>query len=432
MYFNEESPYRHLIVGANTKVPLKNGNYSKYINFDNAATTPPFRSVISDINAFSPWYSSIHRGMGFKSKFSSNFYDYSRYEVLNFVNADLEKDTVIYLKNTTEAINKLSNRLSIKDSDNIILSTSMEHHSNDLPWRKYKIDYIELDEYGRLLLTDLKEKLDFYKDNVRLVTITGASNVTGYKNKIHEIASLVHSYKSKLLVDGAQLIPHCPFNMKPKNISEHIDYLVFSSHKMYAPFGIGVLIGPIETFKKGSPDYVGGGTVDLVTKDSVIWDDPPQKDEAGTPNIMGVVALVSAIKTLKQVGMINIENYEKKLTDYTLEKLKKLPDIKLYCDTSKAQNRVSIIPFNIEGIHHAQVAKELSEEYAIALRNGCFCAQPYIQKLLKVSKDDIYEYKDTFIKRPGMVRISFGMYNDIKEINFLIDSLKKIINNKNN
>lgn len=236
MYFNKRSPYRYLVVGSDTKVPLYNGQLSPCINFDNAATTPPLVSVINSIVNFSPWYSSIHRGTGYKSQLSSEIYEDSRETVGKFVEADLDKDTVIYVKNTTEAINKLSYRLCCYDDDSIILTTSMEHHSNDLPWRnKYKIDYIEVDEFGRLVMEDLKNKLIKYGDKVKLVTITGASNVTGYINPIYDIAKLVHAYGCKILVDGAQLVPHCKFSMKPYDSLEHIDYLTFSAHKMYAP-----------------------------------------------------------------------------------------------------------------------------------------------------------------------------------------------------
>jgi selenocysteine lyase/cysteine desulfurase len=180
----------------------------------------------------------------------------------------------------------------------------MEHHSNDLPWRnKYNVDYIKVDDNGRLCLYDLEKKLLKYKKEVALVTVTGASNVTGYKNPIHDIAELVHKFDAKVMVDAAQLIGHSCLDMKPDNSSQHIDYLAFSAHKMYAPFGTGVLIGPEYDFVKGEPEYRGGGTIDIVTHDLIRWAEPPHKDEAGTPNIMGVVALSEAIRTLNSIGM---------------------------------------------------------------------------------------------------------------------------------
>lgn len=423
--------YRNLIFGIDTLVPIRNGKKVPYINFDNGATTPPFSSVINGINNFAPWYSSIHRGTGYKSVLSSDFYDKSRNVVLNFVKGDPRYHEVIFVKNTTEAINKLSYRLFEEDKDDVILSTFMEHHSNDLPWRnKYKVDYIDIDTFGRLSLDDLEYKLKKYNGKVKLVAVTGASNVTGYINPIYKIARIAHKYNAKILVDGAQLIPHYPVDMKPINSNSHIDYLAFSAHKMYAPFGTGVLIGPRETFVKGDPEFVGGGTVSIVTPDFVIWENPPNKEEAGTPNIMGVVALMASIKNLRDIGMENIHEYEELLTNYTLEKIKNIPNINLYCDKT-INNRVSIIPFNIEGIHHEIVAKILASEGGIAVRSGCFCAQPYIQKLLKIDPKDIEKYKDDLtLPRPGMVRVSFGLYNNFEEINIFIELLREIALNR--
>ncbi|NFV70862.1 aminotransferase class V-fold PLP-dependent enzyme, partial [Clostridium botulinum] len=431
-YNNKGSPYRYLVVGSDTKVPLYNGQLSPCINFDNAATTPPLVSVVNAIVKFSPWYSSIHRGTGYKSQLSSKIYEDSREVIGRFVGADLEKDTVIYLKNTTEAINKLSYRLCSCDED-IVLSTSMEHHSNDLPWRnKYKIDYIEVDEFGRLIMEDLENKLIKYGGKVKLVTITGASNVTGYINPIYDIAKLVHKFGSKILVDGAQLIPHYKISMKPHTSLEHIDYLAFSAHKMYAPFGIGALIGPKETFIKGNPDYKGGGTVNVVTKDYVLWTDPPEKDEAGTPNVMGVVALVEAINSITRIGMKNIEVYEQNIFKYAFRNISQIPDIKIYSCADINYPRVAIIPFNINGMHHSITAEILSKEFGIAVRSGCFCAQPYVQQILNIPKEEIGSYADKpMSERPGMVRLSFGMYNDIYEIDFLVMALNKIVQNKN-
>jgi cysteine desulfurase / selenocysteine lyase len=431
-YEYEESPYRNLVVGVNTEVPISSGDFVPYVNFDNAATTPPFVSVLSDINNFAPWYSSIHRGDGYKSQLSSKVFEDSRNTVLNFVKADLNHDTVIYVKNTTEGINKLSFKLCNNEGKCVILSTDMEHHSNDLPWRgKYKVDYIELDKYGRLSLLDLEKKLIAYNGYVKLVTVSGASNVTGIINPIHEVAKLAHKYNSKILVDGAQLVPHVPFDMKPTNSPEHIDYLVFSAHKMYAPFGVGVLIGPIDIFRYGEPDYKGGGTVDSVTHKFVYWSEPPEKEEAGTPNVMGVVALLSSIRTLNTIGMNNIDMYEKSLAKYATDRLMTIKNLKIYGNTGDLKNKVGIIPFNIKGLHHSIVAEALSSEAGIAVRTGCFCAQPYVQKLLNISDEEVAQYSNLpKNERPGMVRLSFGLYNNVNEIDYLVRNLDHIAKNR--
>jgi cysteine desulfurase / selenocysteine lyase len=422
--------YRSLVAGIENYIPLESGEYVKAINLDNAATTPPFKKVLEEIIKFSPYYSSIHRGNGYKSELSSYIYDDSRNIVKGFVNAPSE-DTVIYVKNTTEAINKLSNRLW-DGKDSVILSTDMEHHSNDLPWRKnFKVYYIGLDEYGGISIKSLEDNLKKYKGKIKLVTVTGASNVTGIKNPIHYIAEIVHKYNSVLLVDGAQLVPHCPINMKATGVNkkDYIDYLAFSAHKMYAPFGIGVLIGPRRTFEQGMPDCVGGGTVKLVTHNYIKWEDPPEKEEGGTPNLFGIVALTSAIKTLKLIGMDRVCSGENFLTKYTLDMLNEIPGTRIYGNV-KSENKVGIISFLIKDIPYNVIGRALAYEGGISVRTGCFCAQPYIQKLFNISDEEIKKIVKGKTLRPGLVRISLGLYNLPKEIDKTFYILKKIATNK--
>ena len=423
---------RRLVIGVNAKVPLANGEYVNEINFDNAATTPPFFAVMRQITDFSPWYSSVHRGTGYKSKLSSKIYEQGREIITEFVNADHTRDVVIYTKNTTESINMLAYRLSQGDKRQMVLSTDMEHLANDLPWRdKFQVEYVAIDEDGRLSLEDLESKLVKYKGQVKLVAVTGASNVTGYINPIYKIAKLAHHYGAQILVDGAQLVAHAPIDMKPYDSAEHIDYLAFSAHKMYAPFGIGVLIGPKKTFEKGEPVYKGGGDVRLVSHHFIEWDSPPAKDEAGTPNVIGIAALITAIETLSSIGMNVVHEYENNLINYAIEGLKNIRDIKLYCHCSENEERVSLISFSIQGINHNLVAEILSREAGIAVRSGLFCAHPYVEKLLNLSTADLeYFHNNHDVPVPGLVRISFGLYNNYDEIDIFLKCLNKIARNK--
>lgn len=420
--------YSDLIVGVNTLVPVSNNRFTKYINFDNAATTPPFKKVTEDILRFLPYYSSAHRGMGYKSQISTDIYEKGREKVLNFVKGDIQNSNVIYVKNATEGINKLSNMIYYKDPDKIILSTDMEHHSNILPWRKFKMDFIRVEQFGRLDMKDLEYKLRKYRGKVALLAVTGASNVTGYKNPIYEIAFLCHKYGCKILVDGAQLIPHGNIDIKPIDSDYHIDYLVFSAHKMYAPFGGGALIGDKSSFKNIPPDYSGGGTVDVVVRDFVKWNETPLKDEAGTPNIIGSLALTSSIDVINTIGISNIEKYENSLLKYAYNKLLNVKEIELYIDN--CDYNVSIIPFDVKGIYHETFAKILSYEYGIGVRSGCFCAQPYIQKLLNVPLEQSFNLIKNGNRRPGLIRLSFGLYNTFAEIDFFVEALQEILRNK--
>lgn len=427
-YRNPESYFRSLVVGCDTKVKLANGRQVTAINFDNAATTPPLCSVIKEITRFAPWYASVHRGRGYKSILSSELYDRGREVVRQFVKADAS-DVVIFTKNTTESINILAYTLAATGGkDQVVLSTDMEHLANDLPWRdKFTVDYVGLTKSGRLSLQDLETKLNAYQGKVALVAVTGASNVTGYINPIAKIARLAHQYGAKIFVDGAQWVPHAPVDMKPPNSPEHIDFLAFSAHKMYAPFGVGVLIGPKNCFDKAVPVYQGGGAVGLVSRQYIEWDDPPAKYEAGTPNMMGVLALITAIETLSNVSISQIHNYEQSLIDYAIDGLENIPGISLYSIHNRREERVSLISFSLEGLHHSQVAEILSKEAGIAIRSGLFCAHPYVEKLLDLSNEEIKYYQTHNDKRiPGLARISFGIYNNLAEIDVFYNLLTHI------
>lgn len=427
-----DNPYRSLVYGVDNKIPLINKKKVVGINFDNAATTPPLKAVVEEVITFSSYYSSIHRGEGYKSRLSTFLYDNSRDIVRSFIGAFNDDIDIIYVQNCTEAINKLAGILSQKHSDAVVISTYMEHHSNDLPWRKnFNIKYVAVDDHGCLILDSLKRLLEESNENVVLVTVTGASNVTGHKNNIYEIASLAHSYGAKILVDGAQLIPHDTFSITSPKENKNIDFVVFSGHKLYAPFGCGVLAGPKEFFTENPPDHVGGGTIDYVSHKKVLWTASPDKEEAGSPNVIGAIALGASLKKLSELSMKNIASYEKTLIKYLTSNIQSIPAVILYGDYRDIDNKVSILPFNIEGLHYNTVARILSYEYGIAVRSGCFCAHPYVQTLLKVP-DDVSERLSTSPKsaHPGMVRISFGLYNTIEEINKLLYALEAISKNR--
>lgn len=431
--FRQSQSYETLVAGVNKKIPLANGRYIKAINLDNAATTPPLKSVLREIKQFSPWYSSIHRGKGYKSVVSSDAYEKGREIVKKFVNADKKMDIVVFTKNSTEAINLLAHILSQGKKGQVVLSTEMEHLANDLPWRdKFIVDYVRVDLNGCLSIGDLERKLIQYKGRVKLVTVTGASNVTGYINPIHSIAVLAHRYGAQIHVDGSQLVPHKRVDVKPFGSAEHIDYLTFTGHKMYAPFGVGALIGPQNIFQEAEPLLKGGGTVKLVSTHFVELDDAPSRAEAGTPNIMGVVALTAAIRTLEGLSLEMIHNYEKTLIDYTIDGLKQIPGIEIYGDNKQDEERVSLVCFNLKGMNHHGLAQLLSDEYGIAVRSGLFCAHPYIQKLLNLSNDEIESFRQNQdVPIPGLVRVSIGLYNQKAEIDKLLEALRNVAKNIN-
>ncbi|MBN2366174.1 MAG: aminotransferase class V-fold PLP-dependent enzyme [Calditrichaeota bacterium] len=430
---SSKSTFLQEVVGYNRQVPLLNGTFQRYINFDNAASTPALKPVLDKVNEAMEWYSSIHRGTGFKSQLCSRIYDQAREVVADFVNIDPASHAIIFGKNATEAINKLARRMRLA-KDQIVLVSKMEHHSNDLPWRANgQVKHIGILEDGQLDLEDLVHLLKKYYGKTALVALTGASNVTGWVNDIAKIAGLCHEYGTKLLVDAAQLAPHRRIDMKPDDDPEHIDFLVISAHKIYAPFGSGALIGDKDFFKDGDPDDVGGGTIKIVDLDYAHWSEPPEKDEAGTPNTIGVIAFAKALLTIMETGIERIVEHEKKLTGYILKNMAGIPGIEIYgsSDPAIVDNRLGVISFNIKDIPHALTAAILNYEGGIGVRNGCFCAQPYIKELLGINSAEGVEIKQQILRGdrsrlPGAVRVSFGFYNTPEEIDRFIELLKII------
>jgi cysteine desulfurase/selenocysteine lyase len=420
---------RSLVVGAETKIPLLNGTSVTAVNFDNAASTPPFNAVMNAIQDYAPWYASVHRGKGYKSNYSTNLYENIRKNVGAFVKADPERDTVIFTKNTTESVNILAHAMGQSgDARDTVMITEMEHAANDLPWRVgYRTICARVDGTGRLSLDQVESLLKAEQGRVFLVAVTGASNVTGYINPVYDIAILAHAYGARIFVDAAQWVPHDAVDMRPWDDPEHIDFLAFSGHKMYAPFGAGVLIGPKSAFGKGSPYLAGGGAIGLVSPHFVQWKEPPERYEAGTPCLMGAVAIDAAIRTLEAAGPERIHDHERQLFDYAYAGLNRIPGVTIYCGGPCQDRRIGIIPINLDGMHHTLLAEILSYEAGIAVRDGLFCAHPYCERLLKLGEGELQKYfEQPELKKPGMVRISFGLYNETQEIDRLLHALSAI------
>jgi len=430
---------RDLIVGGRTLVPTLDGTLRPYINLDNAASTPIARPVKEKVDEFMEWYSAVHRGSGFKSQVSTDAYEKAREIVAEFVGADLSERTLIFVRNATEALNRCAARIALDEGD-VILTTLMEHHSNLLTWRKrcVHVETISVDEFGAPLLDDLQAHLDAHKGHVKLVAVSGGSNVTGVVPDIHRIARMVHEAGAMFLVDAAQLAPHRPINMRKMGDPECIDFLAMSAHKMYAPLGTGVLIGPYSAFTGGVPELVGGGTVLFVSEEAEIFNEPPDREEAGSPNVVGAVAMAAAARFITgQLGWEWVVRHERELTSYAIERLNAIPGLTIYGprDPSLSDDRLGVICFNLEGVDHRLISAILSHEYAIGTRTGCFCAHPYLTRLLGVSAERVHELEAELScgnrqAMPGALRMSFGFYNSREDVDAIISALWDIHNRK--
>jgi selenocysteine lyase/cysteine desulfurase len=421
------------LVGANVQVPLLSGSSSRYINLDYAASTPPLTTVADAVSAFLPWYSSVHRGAGYKSQIATAAYEGARKEVGTFFGTRAD-DAVIFVRNTTDATNLLASALPC---DAEVFAFEVEHHANLLPWRKAQrgVTYLPMPESPAEALEALDTALAAASGRdaapPRLVALTGASNVTGEIWPRRELVEVSHRYGARVLLDGAQIAAHDPIDMAAIDV----DYLAVSAHKMYAPFGAGALLGRADWLEEGDPYLFGGGAVDFVTTDAVLWTGLPDRQEAGTPNVVGAVAMGVACRTLAQSGMASIAAAERHLGAYAREHLGAIDGVELYSLWDPAADRLGLVTFNVRGYWHSQVAAFLSAEFGIGVRHGCFCAHPLMLHLLQVKSERADQLRARIAlgdktRVPGAVRASFGLGTTREDIDELCRAVGRLVSER--
>ena len=417
---------RDYVVGINEPVELEDGTTRPLICFDNAATTPALMPVLDEVSSKLAMYGSIGRGFSIKSDYSSDVYEETRGKVLAFLGADPETYTCFYANSCTDGINKLASAL-IEGPDDIVLTTRAEHHANLLPWReRCTVIYAEVDEQGRIIYEDIERLLK--ENKVRYVTVTAASNVTGYVTDVHRVAKLAHAHGAKIIVDGAQIVAHRSFSMLGETPDENIDFFAFSAHKMYSPFGGGAVVGLTEVLSEHMPQFWGGGTVNIVGDDWVVYDDAPKRYEAGSPNYPGVVGMGKAIEILQEVGFDAIANHEKVLNRKLIDGLLKLDNVIVYGDTDNIDDRVGVVTFNFSDTNTMLLATQLATKGGFATRRGAFCAHPYVWRLMDIPDEVVRGFTECVdVNTAGMVRVSFGIYNTEDEVDELLAFLPTAI-----
>jgi selenocysteine lyase/cysteine desulfurase len=411
------------LIGDDLPVPCVDGIHRPYLNLDAAASTNALAAVARVVEDFLPWYSSVHRGAGYKSRLATNSYEEARAAALGFAGRAGDGDDVaIIVRNTTEAINHLAYRLGLS-SDDVVVTTVVEHHANLLPWaRLCRRRFVECGPDGTFTVDDVAAVLDD-GPRPRLLAITGASNVTGWLPPLGPILDAAHQREVPVLVDAAQLASHRP-------LPAGADFVAWSGHKMYAPFGSGALVGPRRAFAEGDPFLAGGGAVDLVDLDEVVWTDPPEREEAGSPNVVGAVALGAAIAELGRIGWDAIAGHDDDLAHRLRAGLASLPGVRLL-GPGPSEPTLPLATFTVDGVHHALVAARLSAEYGIGVRHGCFCAHPYLLRLLDLSVDEVTAYRQAVLRHdrrhvPGAVRASAGLSTSAADIDRLIQAVGEI------
>lgn len=390
-------------------------NNHPLIYLDNAATTQKPKQVIETIKEFYENYNAnVHRAIHTLSQESSELYENAHEEVAKFINAEGMED-IIFVRGTTEAINLVAHAWGLHNlgSEDEVLVTLMEHHSNIVPWetlskmKGFKVKYAEVNDDGTLNYESLKNATS---DKTKIVCLAHVSNVTGVINDVKRVAKIAHEYGALVLVDAAQSVPHLPVDVKDLDI----DFLAFSGHKMLGPTGIGALYGKREILEEMEPFHGGGSMIKEVTfntmtrRCSVSLNDLPWKFEGGTPNICGGIGLMAAVKYLKGVGMENVKEHEEILTEYAIGGMQEREKIRIY-GPEDVSLKCGILPFGVEGLSSHDVALFL-DSYGIMIRSGFHCAQPLHEKFgLKSS-----------------ARASFYIYNTREEIDRLTEVMKEI------
>ncbi len=388
-------------------------NNKKIIYLDNASTSQKPKIVIKNQTKFyRNYYSSVNRSIYTLSNINSNKIENIRIKVAKFINAKSPEE-IIFTNNSTESFNFLSYSLTkknVKKKDNIIISIT-EHHSNIIPWFLlskeigYKIKILKINKKGFININDLKKKID---KNTKIISITHISNILGIENPIKKIVKIAKKKNIITIIDGSQAISHLKIDVQKINCN----FYIFSGHKMYSPTGTGIIYGKKKNLDNLKLWKSGGGIISNINIKkykikNIQFINSPWKFESGTPNIESIIGLGNSIDYINNIGIKNIIKYEKKIIKYTLNKLKKIPKIKIYGDKKK----ISIISFNIKNYHCYDLGMLLNE-HGIFIRTGNQCAIPLI-KLYKI---------------PGICRLSIAMYTSKKDINIFIYKLKKIIN----
>ena len=399
------------------------------VYFDHGASTHAPKPVLDAVqDLMTRNYANIHRGHHTLSQESSDLFDATFDTFADFIGAPREKGTIVLSHNTTAALDLAAHIL--RDVPGHTLTTRMEHHSNDLPHRRAgAVVHAEVDDAGRVDLDDMQRLLD--QGGVKLVAVSGASNVTGHTPPIHRIARMAHDAGARILVDAAQLYAHVPIDVKAEGHPEHIDLLAAAGHKAYAPFGSAFLYGPRDLFDAAPPHTPGGGTVDWVTDDGALHNRSPDRHMGGTPNVAGAVAFAAATRFLAGIGMDAVRDHEVALMRHGLRRFAELEEehgVRLLGPRDPAE-KVGVFTFLVPGHRHEEVAARLDRDHGIATRDGCFCAHPLLQRLLGI--DDVAAFtrrisRGEDVPLPGATRAALGIYNTEAEVDLLAEALAGI------
>ena len=397
------------VTGAEIQAPLIQGGHVRYANLDYGASAPALSVVSAYLNEILPYYASVHRGAGYASQISTSVYENARNIVRDFVGGRAD-DSVIFTRNTTDSLNLLAGCLPAAGGQNIgeVLYLDIEHHANLLPWQGVPHRSVVAADTLAATVANLRAELE--QGDVTLLAVTGASNVTGEILPIRELAALAHEFGARIVVDAAQLAPHRRINITTDNV----DYLAFSGHKLYAPFGSGVLVGRPDWLDAGTPHLAGGGAVREARLDTVSWTTGPARHEGGSPNVLGAAALARATQVIAALDQDLWHSHEAAIRSFLVEGLQNIDGVtvhQIFSDTDAAADTIGVVNFSVEGYDAGLVAAYLSAEHGVGLRDGRFCAHPLLKRLGLPS---------------GSLRASFGLGSRLEDAQRLLAGIAEL------
>ncbi|MFF2029546.1 aminotransferase class V-fold PLP-dependent enzyme [Arthrobacter sp. NPDC058192] len=400
------------VTGAEIQAPLITGGSARYANLDYGASAPALSVVSAYLNEILPYYASVHRGAGYASQISTSVYENARDIVREFVGGRPD-DSVIFTRNTTDSLNLLAGCLPLRDGRPAgeVLYLDIEHHANLLPWQNVPHRSIVAAPTLAATVDRLREELA--RGGVSLLAVTGASNVTGEILPIRALAALAHEFGARIVVDAAQLAPH----RRIDTAADDVDYVAFSGHKLYAPFGAGVLVGRTDWLDAGTPHLAGGGAVRDARLDSVSWTTGPARHEGGSPNVLGAAALARATQVIGELDPAQWYAHEDAIRSFLVAGLERIEGVtvhRIFADSSPAEDQTStigVVNFSVEGYDAGLVAAYLSAEHGIGLRDGRFCAHPLLKRLGLPA---------------GSLRASFGLGSRLEDAERLLAGLQQL------
>ena len=417
------------VLGRDVTVPLVTGGEVSYAALDYAASAPALQRVWDDVAAYAPYYGSVHRGAGYLSQLSTDLFENSRVTVAEFLDCRPD-DQVVFTRSTTDSLNLLA---AVVPADCQVFVFETEHHASLLPWKDAQVSYLNAPRTPAEAVEILEQALAAREPHgPALVCVTGASNVTGELWPVKELTAAAHAHGARIVLDAAQLAPHHPVSVRESDV----DWVAFSGHKLYAPFGSGVLAGRADWLRAADPYLAGGGASRKVTRREdggvdVEWHESAARHEAGSPNVIGAYSIASACRALTEAGFDSLVAREQHLIEKVRAGLAEVPEVRVLSLFGDDAPRVGVISFVVEGWNSSHFAAALSAEYGIGVRDGLFCAHPLVRTLLGSDPQSQGECGAPEAapgeKSLNAIRVSFGAGTPDEHVERFVRAVKELV-----